>query len=57
MEYGLGKLCHRYLSELAELVEFEKFVNAFWDQNMKRIKSWYEPCEDDVILTASSISR
>ena len=53
MEYGVGKLCHGYLSELAESLEFEELVNAFWDQNMKRIKPWYEPREDDVILTAS----
>lgn len=38
MEYGVGKLCHGYLSELAESLEFEELVNAFWDQNMKRIK-------------------
>ena len=53
MEYGVGKLCHGYLSELAESLEFEELVNAFWDQNMKRIKPWYEPREDDAILTAS----
>ena len=53
MEYGVGKLCHGYLSELAESLEFEELVNAFWDQNMKHIKPWYEPREDDVILTAS----
>ena len=53
MEYGVGKLCHGYLSELAESLEFEELVNAFWDQNMKRIKPWYKPQPDDVILTAS----
>lgn len=53
MEYGVGKLCHGYLSELAESLEFEELVNAFWDQNMKRIKPWYKPREDDAILTAS----
>ena len=53
MEYGVVKLCHGYLSELAESLEFEELVNAFWDQNMKRIKPWYEPREDDAILTAS----
>lgn len=53
MEYGVGKLCHGYLNELAESLEFEELVNTFWDQNMKRIKPWYEPREDDVIFTAS----
>ena len=57
MEYGVGKLCHGYLSELAESLEFEELVNAFWDQNMKRIKPWYEPREDDVILTASFLPQ
>ncbi|PWG59778.1 haloacid dehalogenase-like hydrolase [Bifidobacterium catulorum] len=28
-------------------------VNAFWDRNMRKIKPWYEPRPDDVILTAS----
>ncbi|KAA8831962.1 HAD family hydrolase [Bifidobacterium tissieri] len=28
-------------------------VSAFWDRNMHRIKPWYEPRPDDVILTAS----
>ncbi|MBW3080094.1 haloacid dehalogenase-like hydrolase [Bifidobacterium saguinibicoloris] len=28
-------------------------VNAFWDRNMRKIKPWYEPHPDDVILTAS----
>lgn len=31
----------------------EALVNAFWDRRMKRIKPWYEPREDDVIVTAS----
>lgn len=28
-------------------------VNAFWDRNMAKIKPWYKPRPDDVILTAS----
>ncbi|KAA8817237.1 HAD family hydrolase [Bifidobacterium callitrichos] len=28
-------------------------VNAFWDRNMRKIKPWYDPRPDDVILTAS----
>ncbi|WP_055427184.1 haloacid dehalogenase-like hydrolase [Bifidobacterium aesculapii] len=28
-------------------------VSAFWDRNMRKIKPWYEPRPDDVILTAS----
>lgn len=28
-------------------------VNEFWNRHMDRIKPWYEPRPDDVILTAS----
>ncbi|KFI48958.1 haloacid dehalogenase [Bifidobacterium biavatii] len=28
-------------------------VRAFWDRNMRRIKPWYRPLPDDVIVTAS----
>ncbi|KAB7787585.1 haloacid dehalogenase-like hydrolase [Bifidobacterium cebidarum] len=28
-------------------------VSAFWDRNMAKIKPWYKPQPDDVILTAS----
>lgn len=31
----------------------KSLVNAFWDRNMSKIKPWYEPRPDDVILTAS----
>ncbi|PLS26273.1 haloacid dehalogenase-like hydrolase [Bifidobacterium parmae] len=31
----------------------KSLVNAFWDRNMRKIKPWYEPRPDDVILTAS----
>ena len=31
----------------------KSLVNAFWDRNMRKIKPWYDPRPDDVILTAS----
>ncbi|MBT1162445.1 MULTISPECIES: haloacid dehalogenase-like hydrolase [Bifidobacterium] len=31
----------------------EALVSRFWDRNMRRIKPWYRPQPDDVILTAS----
>lgn len=31
----------------------EALVSRFWDRNMRRIKPWYHPQPDDVILTAS----
>ncbi|KAB7790272.1 haloacid dehalogenase-like hydrolase [Bifidobacterium leontopitheci] len=31
----------------------ETLVRSFWDRNMRKIKPWYRPRPDDVILTAS----
>lgn len=31
----------------------EKLVSAFWDRHIKKIKPWYSPQADDVIMTAS----
>ncbi|PJM76863.1 haloacid dehalogenase-like hydrolase [Bifidobacterium felsineum] len=31
----------------------KSLVSAFWDRNMSKIKPWYKPQPDDVILTAS----
>lgn len=31
----------------------EELVRLFWNKHMKKIKTWYTPREDDVILTAS----
>ncbi|KAB8287536.1 haloacid dehalogenase [Bifidobacterium ramosum] len=31
----------------------DALVTAFWDRNMRRIKPWYQPQPDDVIITAS----
>ena len=31
----------------------KSLVSAFWDRNMSKIKPWYHPRPDDVILTAS----
>ena len=31
----------------------DAIVSAFWDKRMRKIKAWYTPQPDDVILTAS----
>ncbi|NMM96256.1 haloacid dehalogenase [Bifidobacterium sp. DSM 109960] len=53
MERGVRGLCDDYLRLVARSVDLDRLVAAFWTRNMKRIKPWYEPRPDDVILTAS----
>lgn len=50
LEAGCAKYAHAYIASFAEP---EKMVVSFWDRHMKKIKSWYKPQPDDVILTAS----
>ena len=50
---------NRYLHMISWFVALvphtEKFVNKFWDKNMKHIKSWYlnQKRDDDVVISAS----
>ena len=56
MEYGVGRMAEAYLTELnrsRRVASVEQLVNDFWDRNYPRIKPWYQPEPDDVILTAS----
>lgn len=56
MEYGVGKMTEGYLAELSRskrVASVEQLVDDFWDRNYSRIKPWYQPESDDVILTAS----
>ena len=56
MEYGVGKMTEGYLTELSRskrVASVEQLVDDFWDRNYPRIKPWYQPEPDDVILTAS----
>ena len=56
MEYGVGRMAEDYLTELnrsRRVASVEQLVNDFWDRNYPRIKPWYQPEPDDVILTAS----
>ena len=56
MEYGVGKMTEGYLTELSRskrMTSVEQLVDDFWDRNYSRIKPWYQPESDDVILTAS----
>ena len=56
MEYGVGRMAECYLTELnrsRRVASVEQLVNDFWDRNYPRIKPWYQPEPNDVILTAS----
>ena len=56
MEYGVGKMTEGYLTELSRskrVASVERLVDDFWDRYYARIKPWYQPESDDVILTAS----
>ena len=55
-EYGVGRMAEGYLTELnhsRRVASVEQLVNDFWDRNYPRIKPWYQPEPNDVILTAS----
>lgn len=56
MERGVGKVAEGYLTELSNsrrVSSIGQLVDDFWDRNYSRIKPWYHPEADDVILTAS----
>lgn len=50
MERAVNRYVHGYLTSFDDI---PGMVSAFWDAHMGKIKSWYEPEPDDVIITAS----
>lgn len=55
---AMGALAHtpagmRPVRDDARTAGLDAVVSDFWDHRMNRIKPWYHPREDDVILTAS----
>lgn len=62
LKYKLGKTTMKDLEKAAikysgdYLNAFDnkkELVKRFWNKNIKKIKPWYKPQDDDVILTAS----
>lgn len=51
-DYRIG-ISRRQWKLIDTFVHHSEQFDTVWDQNMKHIKPWYEPREDDVILTAS----
>lgn len=50
LEKGCAEYAHDYISSFKSP---EKMVVSFWDSHMKKIKKWYVPQKDDIIMTAS----
>lgn len=62
IKYKLGKTTMQDLEEAVKkyandyLNSFEnhdEIIKAFWDKHICNIKSWYNPKDDDIIITAS----
>ena len=50
LEHAMAKYLKAYLSSFDDI---DGMVNAFWDAHMHKIKHWYHPQPDDVIMTGS----
>ncbi len=51
---GLERAINRYIYRfLTSFDDIPAMVQAFWDTHMHKIKPWYKPRPDDVIITAS----
>lgn len=50
LKTGCTKYAHDYI---ASFPDPEKMVVSFWNSHMKKIKKWYKPQQDDIIMTAS----
>lgn len=50
LEKGCAAYAHDYICSFSEP---EKMVVSFWNSHMKKIKKWYTPQKDDIIMTAS----
>lgn len=50
LERAIKKYAREYINSFKSI---DVMVDEFWDKNIHKIKSWYIPESDDVILTAS----
>lgn len=50
LERAINRHIHAYLSSFDDI---PAMVKAFWDTHIHKIRSWYTPRPDDVIMTAS----
>lgn len=50
LEHAVSRYLKRYLTSFDDV---DGMVSAFWDTHMHKIKHWYKPQPDDVIITGS----
>lgn len=51
---SLERVIRRYAADyLRSFPNLDSIVKDFWDKNFSKLKPWYTPRKDDVILTAS----
>ena len=50
LEHAMAKYLKAYLNSFDDI---DGMVSAFWDAHMHKIKHWYHPQPDDVIMTGS----
>lgn len=50
LKNDVKKYSQKYLSSFSDL---EGMVMTFWDKKISKMKKWYTPQDDDVIMTAS----
>lgn len=50
LEIAVRKYADNYISSFDDI---NRLINDFWDSHIDKIKSWYQPQEDDIIITAS----
>lgn len=55
LEVAIAAVGRKYMDALDSIpgTDVDALVSDYWDRNIHRIKAWYEPREDDVVLTAS----
>ena len=55
LETSIAAVGRRYLDILDSIdgTDVESLISDYWDRNIHRIKSWYTPKPDDIVLTAS----
>ncbi|KAB8292863.1 haloacid dehalogenase-like hydrolase [Bifidobacterium avesanii] len=55
LEIAIAKVGRRYLNALDAIpdTDVRGLVEEYWDRNIHRMKAWYTPRPDDVVLTAS----
>lgn len=52
-KYDKTKFKEKFYKFLLDIPDIDKAVSDFWDENLSKIKSFYVPCDTDIIISAS----